>query len=589
MLNPDRAASRPGVFSISAHNDWAEARAAAAFPATIDILDSTLRKTYFTAGNRTSLSGFARIAEALVELGITDTCLNVTWGGDTEPTPQDWALMRTILDADLPLRVNVWSEVLLGNGRDPQAVSPREGLERLVDAGASIVAPGIVPAPDADAEKRQMEQLDEHLARARELGVTTTITMAQVGMRDFDQLVRTATHAVRGGAVRVDLMDSGSTMSPETMRVFVRRFRSAVPGSTRLSMHAHHEFGLSTAAALAAVAEGAMPDVSMNAMSYRGGFSATEEVVMALEVFYGVDTGLDLGRLSHVSRVVAEESGLPVPQLKALTGRYAHLKHMPGDAEAVLRRGQGAFPPISHLIVPEVMGSQVAWVWGAASSNSLTDALATAGGITLSQQELPVVRRALDEATAAIEEYPRWLRPEEASAILRRTVDSLRGDRFLPAVGDVVGSAVADPALAAELVAALGTTRYDRLPDASTITATTARVVQGLSNGRLIDLLEGFNRFGEHGGGGRPELSSEEEAAIAGSDAAEQADLLAAARAYEERFGFRPVVAARGRDAAAVTAVLREGLDHNATTELSRTRAAVADILAARITWSAGE
>lgn len=588
MLNPDHVASRPGVFSISRNNFWEEARATATFPKQIPILDSTLRKTYFTAGNRTSLAGFVRIAEALVELGITDTCLNVTWSGDTQPTPQDWALMQAILDADLPLRVNVWSDILLGNGRDPLPISPREGMERLVEAGARIVAPGIVPAPDADAEKHQMEQLDEHFALARELAVTTTITMAQAGMRDFDQLVRTANHAVRGGAIRLDVMDSFSTMSPETIHLFVRRFRAALPEGTAVSIHAHNEFGLATAAALAAVAEGAIPDVSMNSMSYRCGFAALEEVVLALEVLYGVDTGLNIDKLAHVSRVVAEESGLPVPQLKALTGSYAHLKHMPGDAEAAIRLGQAAYPPISHLIVPEVMGSHAEWVWGVASSNSLTEALATATGVQLGSDELPVVRKALDDATAAIPDYPRWLRPEEASAILRRTVDSLRTGEHLPAVGEIVAEAVADASVAEAIIAALAATKYDRVPDVPTIETAVVQVIADLSTGRLIDLLEGFNRFGERGGA-RPGLSAKEEKGISESEESARAALVAAAVAYEARFGFRPVVAARGLDAAAIAEVLTKALEHDATTELQRTRKAVTDILAGRIILLTGK
>jgi isopropylmalate/homocitrate/citramalate synthase/2-oxo-4-hydroxy-4-carboxy--5-ureidoimidazoline (OHCU) decarboxylase len=596
MLNPDHIPSREGYLNISDANFWPETRKSTTFPDKVRILDSTLRKTYFTAGNVTSPAGFVRIAEALVELGVTDTCVNVTWAGDTSATPQDWAMMQAVLSADLPLRVNVWSDILLGNGRDPQPIRPDEGMRRLVDAGATIIAPGIVPAPDAEAEKRQMEQLDEHLQQARELGVTTTITLAQVGLRDFDQLVRTSRHAVEGGATRLDLMDSTSSLSPEAMHVFLRKFRSAMPEGTAISMHAHDEFGLATATTLAAVAEGAIPDVSMNGMSYRCGFAALEQVVLALETLYGTDTGLRLDRIAHVSDVVARESGLPVPQLRPITGSYANLKHMPGDAEAAIRAGDdasAAFPPISHGLVPARIGSEVTWVWGAASSIGETDALAASEGLTLTPDERTVVRNELDGAVAALSRYPRWLAPQEARSILQRTLQSLRagkGPRGITALGDAVTESVPDTRTADALIAAFttdqATNRYSAVPAPATVEKTVGSVVDGLSVGSLIDLVNTFNRLGETPVASDPgaELSTIEESAVTASSDQDRTNLAQAAARYETRFGFAPVVAASGMDAAAVTAVLQDAVaTASGVDELNRTRTAVCTILATRI------
>lgn len=596
MLNPHRTPSREGYLNISGANFWPDTQKATTFPDKVRILDSTLRKTYFTAGNTTSTGGFVRIAEALVELGVTDTCVNVTWAGDTSATPQDWAMMKAVLDADLPLRVNVWSDILLGNGRDPQPIQPEEGLRRLVDAGATIIAPGIVPAPDSESEKRQMEQLDKHLQQARELGVTTTITLAQVGLRDFDQLVRTSRHAVEGGATRLDLMDSTSSLSPEAMHVFLRKFRSAMPEGTVISMHAHDEFGLATATTLAAVAEGAMPDVSMNGMSYRCGFAALEQVVLALETLYGTDTGLHLDRIAHVSDVVARESGLPVPQLRPITGSYANLKHMPGDAEATIRAGHDAstaFPPISHGLVPARIGSEVTWVWGTASSIGETDALAESEGLTLTVDERTVVRDELDAAVAALSEYPRWLTPQEARSILRRTLQSLRtgrGPHGITALEDAVSESVADAHTADALITAFttdpATNRYSAVPAPATVESTVGSVVDGLSAGSLIDLVSTFNRLGETPATSDPSarLSTMEESEVTASPENDRSNLAQTTALYENRFGFTPVVAANGMDAATVATILEGAVaTSSAVDELNRTRTAVRDILSARI------
>lgn len=583
MLNPDRAATIPGILNVSAANFWPETIAAASFPNSTPILDSTLRKTYFTAGNTTTLAGFIRIAEALVELGVTDTCLNVTWSGDTDPTPQDWALMTAILGADLPLRVNVWSDVLLGNGRDPLPIDPRDGLRRLVDAGARYIAPGIVPAPDADSGLRQRDQLDEHFALATELGVVTTITLAQVGLRDFDELVRVSAHAARAGAVRLDLMDSTSSLSPQAMSQFVRRFRAGIASDVAITMHAHDEFGLATANALAAVAEGAAPDVSVNGMSYRAGFAPLEEVVLALEVLHGVDTGIHLDRIAATSRIVARESGLPVPQLKPLTGEFAHLKHMPGDAALAISQGDRAFPPISHGLVPPVMGAEVTWVWGAASSIAQTRALASACGYELSSDQLRIVRQALDAEVSAIASYPRWLSPSQARAALERAVLNLDREDAVRSVSDVVDAAVSDPTVAGALCAALGADRYAAATTRLDVAAAIERTIEALSMGQLIDSLTHFRRFGDDTGGGRPDLSDAEEQALRDSPEPHQLRLRELAARYEEHFGFRAVVDASGMTAGEIEALLADALSSSATAELVRTRASVTSILTRRM------
>lgn len=584
MLNPDLQAVVQDRHRVSEANFWPETRAGLAFPPRVHILDSTLRKTYFTAGHATTPGGFVRIAEALVDLGIEDTCLNVTWAGSPRPTPQDWALMTTVLGAGLPLRVNVWSEVLLGNGRDPGPVDPGDALRLLVDAGARYVAPGIVPAPDADAEKRQMEQLAEHVELARSLGVVTTVTLAQAGLRDFDALVRTSKVAVSLGVARLDLMDSTSSMSPDAMRQFITRYRAALESDVPVTMHAHEEFGLATAAAISAAAAGAHPDVSLNGMSYRAGFAALEEVVLALEVLYGVDTGLRLDQLAHASRVVAEESGLPVPPLKPLTGSYAHLKHMPGDAAAAIRTGQDAFPPVSHGIVPAVMGAQVTWVWGGASSDDETRALAGSTGASLAPDELATVRGALDAAVAAKPGYPRWLEPAEARAVLARTLAQTRGQRGdTGGARDELSAAIADAGLVDALLSALEVAPWDDLPAAPDIAAALASVVGGLSTGRLVDLLETFGSLGVPATGARPERSRTEESALLASPDADQAALAAAAARYQRRFGFKPVVNAGGLLAAGIAALLDDALARDAADELARSRAAVCAIFASRL------
>lgn len=583
MLNPDRRASVEGSHHVSPVNFWPETLAGTSFPAQVHLIDSTIRKTNFTAGQATSLAGFVRIAEALAELGVETTCLNVTFGGGTEPVPHEWDLMKAVLDADLPININVWSEVFLGNGRERGRVDPIDALHRFVDAGATTLAPGIVAAPDAEAERRQAEDLQRWLEEALRLGVTPTMTLAGVGMRDFAQMGRMGKFALDHGATRLDFMDSTSSMSPEGTRTFVSHMRELVGADATITMHMHDEFGLATACALAACSAGAHPDVSLNGMSYRCGFAALEEVALSLEVFYGVNTGLNLDRIDHASRVVARESGLPIPHLKPLTGVFAHLKHSAGEAAAAIRTGQDAFPPLSHGLVPARMGSEVSWVWPVPSSDDLTRTLAESCGVILDDDEVRVVRARLDAEVP--ETFPRWLEPEVAADLLRDTVNQLRGTWTIPSAYLALCKTLPAGPFRDEVlsqVASSGIMLHADI-DLERVRTILSNLMETVSTGTLIDLASTFGRFDRDNDGAQPDQSAQEEKRLHQSPVADQDRLAATARAYEEHFGYPPVLPATGMSAQEIDAVLRESFERTPAVELARLRSSMATIFDARL------
>ena len=270
-----------------------------------------------------------------------------------------------------------------------------------------------------------MDELAEFFETAKELGAQVTITLANVGRRDFNSLVAVSNEAIRLGTLRLDLMDSTSSLGPEAMKVFIRRYRSQLIRDVPVTMHVHDDFGLATAGAIAAATAGASPDVSVAGVSYRAGFAPLEEVVTSLEVLYGVDTGFRVERLQPLADLVAREMGIPIPPLKPLVGQYAFLRHMPGDVVACLQRGVDAFPPVSACVNPHLIGSQMTWVWDNLTTDAMTRALAATLGETLADAEVVSVRAALDGAVDRITTYPRWLTSQEATQICRETLNAL--------------------------------------------------------------------------------------------------------------------------------------------------------------------
>ena len=123
--------------------------------------------------------------------------------------------------------------------------------------------------------------------------------------------------------------------------------------------HGHDDFGLGTAAAIAAVQAGATwVQGTINGMGERAGNADLVEVALALDALYGIPTRLDLTRARELSRLVAERAGTPLPPWKAVTG------------EALFTRESGAVaaqfhdPPAIEPYASELVGAERGIVLG---------------------------------------------------------------------------------------------------------------------------------------------------------------------------------------------------------------------------------
>ena len=422
MINPEHSHLVDGSHWVSPFNFDATVQSQFDWPSPFALIDSTLRKTLFTAGATTSMDGFVRIAAALGAAGIREESVNINWGGGASPMPREAALVRAVAARDFGFRLNVYADTLLSDGENYQQVGMKETVDQLHEWGVRTFAPGIVPAPSAAARSRQYRDLEKFFEYLRELGCDVTITLANVGRRDFDDLVAACNVAVELGARRLDLMDSTSSLGPEAMKLFVRTFRERLVDDVPITMHVHDDFGLGTATAIAAATAGASPDVSVSGMSYRAGFAALEEVVLALEVLYGVDTGIHVEQLTSLAQLVATESSVSLPPLKPVVGGYAHLKHMPGDVIAAIAGGPDVFPPVSSCVSPAMVGGRQEWVWDSLTTDRMADVLLRSLGLEADAEEIAFVRTALDDAVAAVTSYPRWLTAGEAARVAEESL-----------------------------------------------------------------------------------------------------------------------------------------------------------------------
>jgi len=358
-----------------------------------------------------------RIAEALQEAGVRDEELNVHWWGGQHPERTEFNLARAILARGFAFRSWLYTE------------TTREATGTIREIGADNVAYAVRVPPvvtDPSSLDRQLEELAAVIDYAKSLGLAVGVLLIDIGRSDFESMVRVANESIKLGATRLRLQDSTSSLSPDALRLVFRRFRSRLIAPIKLQVHAHDDFGLATANALTAVTVGVNPEVSVNGISYRGGFASMEEVVTALELMYGLHTGLRLDHMRRLSEMVAEYTGLPNHPVKPVTGTHMFLRDNPDAQLEYIKRGPDAFPMPNSCIAPSLVGGTFKVVWGNRYSPLVIVAKLEQLGLAPSDDLLLHIQQRIESRLSELKTYPKWLTEEEVNEICRAVAPVFR-------------------------------------------------------------------------------------------------------------------------------------------------------------------
>jgi isopropylmalate/homocitrate/citramalate synthase len=170
----------------------------------------------------------------------------------------------------------------------------------------------------------------EHGIHAAFFGVDSTRAQPDF----YEQVYKSA---VEAGAQEVAVVDTLGIASPEAVADLVGRTVEWVGPDVPVHFHGHNDFGLATAAAVAAVRAGARwVHGTINGMGERAGNANLGEVALTLQALYGVESNLKLERAREVSERVRALSGYALEPWKPLTG------------ETLFRRESGAVASQFH-------------------------------------------------------------------------------------------------------------------------------------------------------------------------------------------------------------------------------------------------
>jgi isopropylmalate/homocitrate/citramalate synthase len=279
------------------------------FDAQVGFYDTTLRDGEQTVGVVLSPEDKLELARGLDGLGIERI-----EAGFPRVSADDWRAVELIRDAGLA--AEVW-----GFSRAVEA-----DVKALVELG---VTASVIESPISDLKlealgvdrEAMLERIVYAVAFAAEQGVTVAFfgvdgTRADLGF--FETVYKTA---VEAGAREVVVVDTLGIATPEAVADLVGRTREWVGPNVAVHFHGHNDFGLATAAALAAAREGARwIHGTINGMGERAGNANLPEIALALHGLYGVETNLRLDGVRAFSERLRELSGYELEPYKPLVG-----------------------------------------------------------------------------------------------------------------------------------------------------------------------------------------------------------------------------------------------------------------------------
>lgn len=236
--------------------------------------------------------------------------------------------MRMVKDAGLKLMVHAYVD--FGDWK--------RGIDNAVAAGADAIwMPGALnPSPifagklgsrygywSADFDlSAVLDTMKAAIDAAKDNNKLITVGRAPMIPDIFDKALDAY---VKGGADRICIFDDRGNYTPQTMGYVVKMHRDAVGPDVKLEVHCHDDFGLSLANSLESVRAGAdIVDCVLNGYSHRSGNCALEQIVPALEVLYGVKTGVDLSQLMSLCKLASEVFGVPIPPQRPHVGASAY-------------------------------------------------------------------------------------------------------------------------------------------------------------------------------------------------------------------------------------------------------------------------
>lgn len=230
-------------------------------------------------------------------------------------------------------------------------------------------------------KEQVLEKTVESIAYAKKHGATVNFVLEDASRTPLEEILQIFEAAVKAGADRLVIADTVGFLRPLSMRYLISHIREnlsrLISKEVPLSVHCHNDFGLATANTLAAVEEGvAYVHTCTAGFGERAGIAPLEEVVVALELLYNIDTGIDMKKLYRLSQLAEKSFALPIQYHKPIIGENAFSYEEDEHVHAMLTN-----PLIYEPFPPEIIERETMFYLGRQTGRHLVESRLASAGI----------------------------------------------------------------------------------------------------------------------------------------------------------------------------------------------------------------
>lgn len=300
---------KEGEWWVSPFNVKEEVRAKFELPVKVEIHDATLRDGEQTPGVVFSPEDKIAMAEMMAEVGI-----DRIEAGMPAVSPDDYKAIKTICGLGLKSKIYTFARAMQAD------------IDSAIECGAYGV---IIEVPIGypklkyqfgwtweDVFKKSKDVIN--YAKQRGLHVVyfpydTTRAREEDLVNLLDAIMNEAPPD------SVGVVDTMGCALPEAIKYMVRLVRKLT--GLPVEIHTHNDFGMGVATELAAVEAGATVVHScVNGLGERTGNAAMEELVLALEVLYGIPMHYNMKKFPELFALVSKMSNIPIAVNKPVGG-----------------------------------------------------------------------------------------------------------------------------------------------------------------------------------------------------------------------------------------------------------------------------
>jgi len=243
-------------------------------------------------------------------------------------------------------------------------------------------------------KEQVLEKTVESIAYAKKHGATVNFVLEDASRTPLEEILQIFEAAVKAGANRLVIADTVGFLRPLSMRYLISHVREdlskLISKQVPLSVHCHNDFGLATANTLAAVEEGvAYVHTCTAGFGERAGVAPLEEVVVALELLYNIDTGIDMKKLYRLSQLAEKSFALLIQYHKPIIGENAFSYEADEHVHAMLTN-----PLIYEPFPPEIIERETMFYLGRQTGRHLVESRLASAGIKATPMQIDeIVRR----------------------------------------------------------------------------------------------------------------------------------------------------------------------------------------------------